>query len=127
MNWPTNKLLIIRIKNRKVCSKENYTKEMKIVCKICLAEIKCEATRLCSLSPTGHRQKSIAASSYKKTSYITLNCPETRNKRQANLHDCLPSLLGDGDKCIEIVYGEEKIYCVLGRLEQPRHKSLVQE
>jgi hypothetical protein len=28
-------------------------------------------------------------------------------------------LLGDGDKVIEIVYGEEN-YCVLGPLEQPR-------
>jgi hypothetical protein len=29
-------------------------------------------------------------------------------KRQATLHDCVPSLLGDGDKKIKIVYGEEK-------------------
>jgi hypothetical protein len=29
-------------------------------------------------------------------------------KRQANQHGCLPRLLGDGDKGIEIVYGEEK-------------------
>ncbi len=29
-------------------------------------------------------------------------------------------MLGDGDKGIEIVYGEEKKYFVLGRLEQPR-------
>ncbi len=33
---------------------------------------------------------------------------ETHTKRQATKHDCLPSLLGDGDKVIEIVYGEEK-------------------
>jgi hypothetical protein len=26
-------------------------------------------------------------------------------------HGCLPSLLGDGDKEIEILYGEEKILC----------------
>jgi hypothetical protein len=39
--------------------------------------------------------------------------PETHNKRQATLHDCLsPWLLGDGDKGIEIVYGEEKIVCI---------------
>ncbi len=34
--------------------------------------------------------------------------PETHTKRQATLHGCLPSLLGDGDKGIETVYGEEK-------------------
>ncbi len=28
--------------------------------------------------------------------------------RQATQHGCLPSLLGDGDKGIKIVYGEEK-------------------
>ncbi len=35
---------------------------------------------------------------------------DTHTKRQATQHGCLPSLLGDGDKCIEIVYGEEKIF-----------------
>jgi hypothetical protein len=47
--------------------------------------------------------------------------PETHAKRQATQHGCLPSLLGDGDKENEIVYGEKKknnLY--LGRLEQPR-------
>ncbi len=34
--------------------------------------------------------------------------PETHTKRQATQHDCLPSLQGDWDKGIEIVYGEEK-------------------
>ncbi len=29
-------------------------------------------------------------------------------KRQATQHGCLPSLLGDGDKGIEIAYGKEK-------------------
>jgi len=33
---------------------------------------------------------------------------ETHTKRQATQHDCLLSLLDDGDKGIEIVYGEEK-------------------
>jgi hypothetical protein len=33
---------------------------------------------------------------------------ETLIKRQATQHGCLPSLLGDGDKGIEKVYGEEK-------------------
>jgi hypothetical protein len=33
-------------------------------------------------------------------------------KRQATQHGCLLSFLGNGDKGIEIVYGEEKkIYC----------------
>jgi hypothetical protein len=48
--------------------------------------------------------------------------PET-TKRQATQHGCLPSLLGDGDKGIEIVNGEKK-YFVLGRLEQPRQKKI---
>jgi hypothetical protein len=33
---------------------------------------------------------------------------DTHTKRQATQHGCLPSLLGDGDKGIEIVYGEEE-------------------
>jgi hypothetical protein len=33
---------------------------------------------------------------------------ETHTKRQATRHSCLPSLLGDGDKGIKIVYDEEK-------------------
>jgi hypothetical protein len=41
-------------------------------------------------------------------------------KKQATQHDCLPSLLADGDKIIEIVSGGGKKYFVLGRLEQPR-------
>ncbi len=40
--------------------------------------------------------------------------------RQATRHDCLPSLLANGEKWSEKVYGEEKKYFVLGRLEQPR-------
>jgi hypothetical protein len=33
-------------------------------------------------------------------------------KRQSTQHGCLPSLLGEGDKVIEIVYGErKKIFC----------------
>ncbi len=31
-------------------------------------------------------------------------------KRQMTWHDCLPSLLGDGEKWSEIVYGEEKMF-----------------
>ncbi len=34
---------------------------------------------------------------------------ETHIRRQAILHDCLPSLVGDRDKGIEMVYSEEKI------------------
>jgi hypothetical protein len=37
--------------------------------------------------------------------------PETHTKRQATQHSCLPSLLGDGDEGILIVYGEK-----MGRL-----------
>ncbi len=37
--------------------------------------------------------------------------PETPNKRQATQHGCMPNLLGDGDKGIEIVDGEDKIFC----------------
>jgi hypothetical protein len=33
---------------------------------------------------------------------------ETHAKVQATQHGCLPCLLGDWDKVIEIVYGEEK-------------------
>ncbi len=41
---------------------------------------------------------------------------ETHAKRQATQHDCLPSLLGDGDKLIEIVTVRKKTF-VLDRLE----------
>jgi hypothetical protein len=42
-------------------------------------------------------------------SHIWIRClsPETQTKRNATQHGCLPSLLGDGDKRVEIVYGEE--------------------
>jgi hypothetical protein len=33
-----------------------------------------------------------------------------KTRRQVNQHDCLPSLLGDGDIWIEIVYDEQKIF-----------------
>ncbi len=37
---------------------------------------------------------------------------ETLRGRQATRHDCLPSLLGDGDKLSEIVSGKgKKIFC----------------
>ncbi len=46
---------------------------------------------------------------------------ETHTQRQAIQHGCLPSLLGDGDKGIEIVYGGEKIFGTgLTTVEQPR-------
>ncbi len=40
--------------------------------------------------------------------------PYTHTKRQATQHDCLPILLGGGDKWIEIVYGtvRKKIFCI---------------
>jgi hypothetical protein len=40
--------------------------------------------------------------------YMFWNLRDTYYKRQATQLDCLPSLLGDGDKGIEIVNGEEK-------------------
>jgi hypothetical protein len=42
-----------------------------------------------------------------------LLCVKTRDtyEETGTEYGCLPSLLGDGDKGIEIVYGEEKIYC----------------
>ncbi len=54
--------------------------------------------------------------------------PETHTKRQATQHGYLylPSLLGDGDKGIEIVYGEEKIFCARpNRAAKAEQKSLV--
>ncbi len=39
--------------------------------------------------------------------------PETLNDRQATRHDCLSSLLGNGDKLCSV----RKKYIVLGRLE----------
>ncbi len=52
--------------------------------------------------------------------------PEKHTKRQATHHGCLPSLLGDGDKGIEMVYGEEKNILYRADLSSPgRTKSLV--
>ncbi len=36
---------------------------------------------------------------------------DRHTKRHVTQHGRLPSLLGDGDKGIQIVYGEEKIFC----------------
>jgi hypothetical protein len=52
-----------------------------------------------------------------------INRAENHTKRQATQHGCLPSLLGDGNKKIEIVYGGWGKYFVKGRLEQPRQKK----
>jgi hypothetical protein len=48
--------------------------------------------------------------------------PETHTKIQATKNGCMPSLLGDGDKGIEVVYGEENMF-VLGRPEQRRQNK----
>jgi hypothetical protein len=57
---------------------------------------------------------------------ITISHPETHTKRQATQHDCLPSLLGDGDKLIEIVYGGEKIFLTMPtRAAKAGRKSIV--
>ncbi len=52
--------------------------------------------------------------------------PETHNKRQATQHSCLPSLLGDVDKGIEKVYGEETsiLYC-MDRLEHTKAETKI--
>jgi hypothetical protein len=42
---------------------------------------------------------------------ICVSSLETHNKRWATEYGCLPNLQGDGDKEVEIVYGEEKIFC----------------
>jgi hypothetical protein len=55
---------------------------------------------------------------------VPLQC--TYTKRQAIQHGCLPSWLGDGDKEIEMVYGEEKIFCTgPARAVKAEQKSLV--
>jgi hypothetical protein len=49
----------------------------------------------------------------------------THAKKPATQHGCPLSLLGDGDKSIEIVYDEEKKF-VLGLLKQPKkNKNLL--
>ncbi len=46
---------------------------------------------------------------------LVVTRPETHTKRQATKHGCLPSLPGDGDKGIEIVYLQitmrKKVFC----------------
>jgi hypothetical protein len=50
----------------------------------------------------------------------------THIKRQVTQHVCLPSLLDDGDKIMEIVSGEEKILCSgPTRTTKTEQKSLV--
>ncbi len=51
------------------------------------------------------------------------SCLETHSKRQATQHNCLLSLLCDGDKGIELVYDEENFFFLLDRLEQPRQNE----
>jgi hypothetical protein len=48
---------------------------------------------------------------------------ETHTYRQANPHGCLPSLLGDWDKGIVIVYGVRKKTFCTGSLEQQRQNK----
>jgi hypothetical protein len=53
--------------------------------------------------------------------------PETHTKRQATQHDCLPCLLGNGDKWIEILCTVTKkiLYTRLIRAANAGQKSLV--
>jgi hypothetical protein len=49
----------------------------------------------------------------------------THTKRLATQHGCLPSLLGDGDNGIEIVYSEEKnIFCIYQTRAPRQNKKL---
>ncbi len=59
--------------------------------------------------------------------FLNISHPETNTKRQATQHGCRPSLVGDGGKGIEIVYGEgKKIFCTgLTRASKTEQKSLV--
>jgi len=59
--------------------------------------------------------------------YIYSVRPETYTERQATLHGCLPSLVGDWDKEIEIVCDEEKniLYRANYRAAKAEQKSLV--
>jgi hypothetical protein len=50
----------------------------------------------------------------------SLLCRDAHTKRQATQHGCLPSLLGNGDRGIEIMFGEEKKIFVLGQQGQLR-------
>ncbi len=52
--------------------------------------------------------------------------PETHTKRQAIKHDCLPSLLGDGDNLFKIMHGIKNVF-LLRRLDAAKagQKSLV--
>jgi hypothetical protein len=54
---------------------------------------------------------------------------DTHTKRQATQHGCLPSWLGDGDKGIEKVYGEEKniLYLGLTRAAKVEHNLFRQD
>jgi hypothetical protein len=45
-------------------------------------------------------------------------------KSQATQRGCLSSLLEDGDKVIEIVYGEENIFCI-GPTRPAKEKNLL--
>jgi hypothetical protein len=59
-------------------------------------------------SPSSGLLSTFSSSSLLFSSHLP---PETHNKRQATQRGYLPSLLGDRDKGIELVYGEEKLFC----------------
>jgi hypothetical protein len=64
-----------------------------------------------------------------KKSVLTKNLElhsETHIERQETQHDCLPSVMGDGDKKKEIAYSEEnEILYWAGRLEQRRQDKIL--
>jgi hypothetical protein len=51
--------------------------------------------------------------------------PETHTKRKATQHDCLSSLLGDGDTWIQIVYEEVKIFLYWATRQSMQDKNLL--
>ncbi len=73
------------------------------------------------LSPTSVRcwflHNLVLFSNLSSPIYRSVLVAETHSKRQATLHDCLPSLLGEEDKWLCTV---RRKYFVRGRLEQPR-------
>jgi hypothetical protein len=64
--------------------------------------------------------------SFSTTPSLSFPTRDTHTKRQATQHGCLPRLLGDGVKRIEIMYGEEKIYSTVStRAAKAEQISLV--
>ncbi len=65
--------------------------------------------------------------SQKANDVVILRQLYTDTKRQATQHGCMPSWLGDGDKGVDKVYGEEKsiLYMAYCRAESQGNKNLL--